>query len=278
MPGCDDSVYNAAIRVLAGYRVMALRPTILEADQRRIGMDWREKNVYSTFWRLYRNGRSGAEALLDTGVYKIAPGRLHVIPAWVRFSCRCRRSIDHQYVHFVLDGLPGAISRCVFTEPFAFDGPDWLGGAFVGVEPGAVRELRVKSCVYAGLAAAFDRLTASQREVCRPFLTGSHRFGPLLRWIDEHLSEPLGNAELAARAHLSPGQFIRSFHRVIGQSPRQYIRERRIAASAQRLRFTDDSIDRIAADCGFSDRFYFSRVFKQVMNLPPAAYRRRQQV
>ena len=64
----------------------------------------------------------------------------------------------------------------------------------------------------------------------------------------------------------------------IGQTPAQYVLERRITFAAERLSFSEDSIERIAEVCGFPDRFYFSRMFVRRMGQPPAAYRRTSRV
>jgi AraC-like DNA-binding protein len=257
---------------------LELKPTIFETGRRLIDSAWKAADVYSTFWRLYCNDRGGAELQLDHGVYKVDPGRFHVIPAWVRFSCRCHHPVDHQYAHFILEGLPGVVSRDVFDRPFAFEADSPRGVHFADVWPEALGHLHTCTRIYASLAIAFDRLSDADMAKCRPYLCGSHRFGPLLDWIEQHLAQPLTSQMLAGKAHLSIGQFIRTFHQEIGQPPNQYVRERRITAASQRLRFTDDSIESIASDFGFADRFYFSRVFKQVMHVAPATYRRSQQV
>jgi len=72
---------------------------------------------------------------------------------------------------------------------------------------------------------------------------------------------------------MSEDHFIRRFRECVGQSPAQYIQEQRVARAAQRLVFTTESIDAIAAATGFANRFYFSRVFTRHMGTSPAAYR-----
>jgi len=44
--------------------------------------------------------------------------------------------------------------------------------------------------------------------------------------------------------------------------------------AAQALLFTADSIETIAAESGFANRFYFSRVFMRHMGVSPAIYRK----
>jgi transcriptional regulator GlxA family with amidase domain len=41
------------------------------------------------------------------------------------------------------------------------------------------------------------------------------------------------------------------------------------------MHHTSDSVDSIAMNCGFVDRQHFSKVFKQVMNISPAVYKKR---
>jgi len=54
-----------------------------------------------------------------------------------------------------------------------------------------------------------------------------------------------------------------------------YVRERRIARAAELLLTSAWDLERIASASGFPNRHYLSRVFRQRMGLPPAAYRAR---
>ncbi len=73
---------------------------------------------------------------------------------------------------------------------------------------------------------------------------------------------------------MSGDYFMRRFRECVGQTPQQYVLERWLVAAAQRLVFTDDGIERIAAETGFGNRFYVSRVFARHFGLPPATYRK----
>jgi transcriptional regulator GlxA family with amidase domain len=56
------------------------------------------------------------------------------------------------------------------------------------------------------------------------------------------------------------------------------VQARRIAVASQQLLFTEKSIEQIAQETGFADRFHFSRVFALHKQYPPAAYRKRTRV
>lgn len=96
--------------------------------------------------------------------------------------------------------------------------------------------------------------------------------------INRHFDEPLRLPTLAKLAGMSVYQFdqrIRSlFHVTVGQ----YLVKVRIDAACQRLTGSTDGVARIALDCGYSDQSAFSRQFKQVVGMSPAAYRKRMRV
>jgi LacI family transcriptional regulator len=64
------------------------------------------------------------------------------------------------------------------------------------------------------------------------------------------------------------------FQRELDTTVLDYLRRRRLAYAADRLRQGDANVDEVALECGFSSASYFSRVFKQVTGQRPGAVRR----
>jgi len=88
--------------------------------------------------------------------------------------------------------------------------------------------------------------------------------GRLLSWIEIHLAERLSVAALARQAGMSVRSFHRHFHATVGQTPLDYILGQRIARAKELLTaHRTERIDAIAAQCGFEDGNYFSRVFSE---------------
>jgi AraC-like DNA-binding protein len=133
---------------------------------------------------------------------------------------------------------------------------------------------QVKSVLFAALSRLFAGLPKEQNQRISLHAQGNNPAAITLRYIDEHLDSDLSNGILASIAEFSEDHFVRLFRKHVGQTPAQYVLERRLAVATERLVFTNDSIDRIASACGFPDRFYFSRMFRRRMGLPPAAYRK----
>lgn len=263
-----------------GYK---LNINILEINRRIIADDWDARDVCSSYWRFYVNKRDGASIRLeDNSLYPIRAQQLYLLPAWLGFSCVNTRSIDHFYIHFDLAGLPGVLIRQLFPMPIALQTTNAIRPLLRSLqrEPwhqmadGMAVTCRILALVNLAMGQAWESLLSSQALFYRSYLLGTHQLSGVLQFIEEHLHMPLDNARLAEHCHLSRDHFVRRFSQEIGQTPAQYIRERRVARAAQLLRFGDQAIDQIAEQCGFADRFHFSRIFSRIMGSPPAAYRK----
>ena len=87
---------------------------------------------------------------------------------------------------------------------------------------------------------------------------------------DPHLSV----SRLAADAAMSEVHFRRLFARRFGVSPARYIMQTRISHARELMATTTLSTEEIAEKSGFSSVTYFHRVFRELTDTTPAAYRR----
>lgn len=253
---------------------------LFQMSRTEIGPQWRSVGNRDSFWRLYVHSRDGAAVRWRGRRHELGADRVHLIPAWVRFDCLAPdEPVGHLFLHFDLVGLPGPAVRAVFDRPVTLAADRWLIGAADRAAEAAGSDAGRALCagkalVYAACERLFARLDVAARR--RLFHAAGHhgKVGPALRYIDEHFGEAIDNPMLAARCHMSVHHFVRCFGEAVGQTPARYLAQRRVAAAAQWLAFTDQSIERIAARAGFADRFHFSRVFKRHMGTPPATYRR----
>ena len=78
---------------------------------------------------------------------------------------------------------------------------------------------------------------------------------------------------LAQAAHLSPAQLTRKFKTALGVSPMEYLRSYRLERARELLAKSDLGVRHVAAQCGFDDADYFSRVFKSHFGLSPSEFR-----
>jgi AraC-like DNA-binding protein len=245
---------------------------------------WNAQNVRSPFWRLYRNGSDSAFLMLPDGVcYGLSAERIHFVPADVSFSCGSVADFDHFYIHFDVLGMSSLMMGVLFEGPITLpanaDLENRLEKMTYRVKSEAspldlAARCQVKALVYESLALCLEALLPERWERGVRAAERGEPVAPALQVIEANLSQPLPIPELAACCCLSPDYFARRFRECIGQTPGAYITHRRVTRASQQLLFTNDSLEKIAADCGFGSRFYLSRVFTRETGISPAAYRK----
>jgi AraC-like DNA-binding protein len=94
-------------------------------------------------------------------------------------------------------------------------------------------------------------------------------------YINTHLESTLNVEELADHVGLSASYFSRAFVRSVGTTPHDYVVRRRVLRAQQLLAETDLNLAEIAFTAGFADQSHFSRRFRQLVGLPPRAFRNR---
>ncbi len=254
---------------------------VLVAGWCTIGDWWHERHVQQPFWRLYANDAPGAEIeLADGEIVPLDPGSIWLLPAGLTFSSRTNQDVGHVWIHFDPVGLsPGGL-RQLAARPIAISNDVLVGNSCTALRDVATStsihdvELRclAKSLGYLAFSRWWRGL--DQAATNRLLLaTSDPELAPALLRIDSDVAAPLYNESLARSCKLSISTFVRRFHAAVGISPAQYILERRIAMAAELLLMGRLNIDAVAEAVGFSDRFYFSRVFTKRMQCTPAAYR-----
>jgi len=93
-----------------------------------------------------------------------------------------------------------------------------------------------------------------------------------LRYIDEHLSQPLRVTELAEVACVSRFHLVRLFRTGTGASPLRYVRRRRIERARQLLPDSTGSMSHLAQHLGFFDQSHFVRSFRAETGCSPGQY------
>ncbi|MCL2544990.1 MAG: AraC family transcriptional regulator [Clostridia bacterium] len=96
------------------------------------------------------------------------------------------------------------------------------------------------------------------------------RIKKALRYMIDHYAEPLTAQGIAGMLGLSGLYFGSFFKRETGLSFRQYLTSIRLNHAEDMLGSGEYNVNEVAAACGFSDVFYFSRVFKEHRGVAPS--------
>ena len=80
-------------------------------------------------------------------------------------------------------------------------------------------------------------------------------------------------SDLAKKCLLSESAFRKRFREIFGQTPGEYVTEKRLTKAAELLKSTDIPITTIASELGFYDNAYFYKLFKNKYKVTPSRYR-----
>lgn len=228
-------------------------PPVRQSYGQRISVQWELE--------LITGGRG--EIVTDGQSMKTLPGRLFIRRPQMKLE-----GYTPYYSYFIVFRDDGNSLEEMNFPPF-LDHMEYLLEAFKLLrknftQPDAVSVLETRGILSFIIASVLRR---QRREM--PL-----RIQQSERYIKEHLTEGIGVAELARMAGYSLSHYTRLFKESLGQTPVEYMLVQRVQNACERLEETDDTMEKIALDCGFSNLSYFFRAFKAVKHQTPGEYRR----
>ncbi len=258
--------------------------------------EWECANMAFPFWRLYYNTFGKATVEYKGITTNLQSDQILIIPPNTSFSSKLKggsvikesivgkritnkneiieiaknKLADHLFIHFNL-GLPFDL-----IEPGIYTCPLWenvelleeiKSFCILGENSFNFRICTVINCLILSLLKEIP-----YEKWKNPIF--DERVSNIVNFIEKHLGERLTNKLLSDKVNMVENSFARLFRENTGISIQQYIKKKRIDKSLILLHHSDTTIDEIATNCGFSDRFHFSKVFKDVMNISPGVYKK----
>lgn len=115
-----------------------------------------------------------------------------------------------------------------------------------------------------------DEPSPSHRKV------GQHKLlNDLRRYMLENLGCTITTADMAAQLNMSRQHFSAWSKRMLGSTPARYLRNLRLERSMEWLEHSDESIEMIADRLSFTDRYHYSKLFKEKYKHTPIQYRKK---
>ena len=93
-------------------------------------------------------------------------------------------------------------------------------------------------------------------------------------WVLDNLHKPITVPVLAQRVAMSPRNFARVFNHEMKTTPAKFVERLRVEAARRRLEESQNSMETIAAECGFGNVNAMRTVFQRTLKIPPGQYRR----
>ena len=103
--------------------------------------------------------------------------------------------------------------------------------------------------------------------------TANH-YKRVLDYVSENFREPIQVEDMARHAGFSEAHFSRLFKSVIGDSPYQFLMRYRVERAEKMMRDRSKSLINVALKCGFADQPHLTRIFKQLRDVTPNAWRK----
>ncbi|MBN2812689.1 MAG: helix-turn-helix transcriptional regulator [Bacteroidales bacterium] len=262
--------------------------------------EWECSDMAFPFWRLYHNSISGASVYYKGVQTDLTADRIIIIPPNTAFStslsCKPderhkesirgkritnlsavdtlpdKQMVDHLFVHFNLGLSYDSMQPGVYALPVN----PFILSLLQKIKSNTVIN-PVNYNFFAGLPVhtlimlLLDQIGYESWQLYKM----DKRVLKAHDYIERCIDQKLTNNMFAERYHMAVNSYARLFKENAGVSIQQYIQKKRIEKSLMLLHHSDKSIEEIASACGFVDRQHFSKVFKQVMKMPPVFYRRR---
>lgn len=260
---------------------------------------WEFSELSFPYWRIYYNAQRGAHLIYNGIEQELDPEKIYIIAPNTSYSthlfdhkippkgfklegariggktestpAKNDNFIEHLFIHFNI-GMPyDNVSPGIFT----FDVNSHLKKKIQII----TNHLDVNSAQFnfhpfIAIQSLIADLLMEIDETKWDLPSNDNRILSTLSYIENTIAGNLSNEALALLCHMATNSFTRLFAEEVGISPQKYIRKKRVDSACILLHYSNKSIEEIATDTGFANRYHFTRVFTKTIGISPARYRK----
>lgn len=280
MPADPDATTEAELRFLYERNLSAL-PRLQTTSVLIRALWWRglihlrkwviKPNRHYASWRLLWNDRSGGAVVFEGRDYLLRPNCLVAIPPRTEVTARLNRAVEHWSCNLLLGQPYDRVAPQILVAQLDRQAREVMDELVIANPVDGALSLR-QSLSLQVLLGLILRELADDELGPQP---GDQRIRHVIAVLNDNPN--YSNSELAALAGMSTNGFHRLFTEQVGMTPHAYVLQRKIDLACGLLTHSTETIDAIAATCGFNDRAYFARAFRRQLKVTPSEYRRQQQ-
>lgn len=256
---------------------------ISKAEILTIDQAWETVAINWWFWRLLWFESPAVLAATDkNNLLKIKAKRVYLLAPGQSLYRKVLHSTDHLFIHFHTLSIPESISKQIFSGLVLLDA-DPILFKLIGELVKALRtnssvaHLSALSIVAHSLSQGIQHSTKAKQTIWKNAISIPNVIQKAQRLAVEKKGL-ITVSNLAERSGYSNDHFTRLFSKTLACTPATYLKELRMNEAARRLIHSDESIESIAENLAFSDRFHFSKVFAKQCGVSPAKYRKMHRV
>ncbi len=262
--------------------------------------EWKSQQMSFPYWRLYWNRSGRAWVVYNKTIY-LEPQKIVLIPPNTPFATDIDHSdvpseqlyslkggrvenvemeetsmeegkVLHMFIHFTLGYPFDIISPDIFEFDITPTQQELILSITRQLMRGQVKFEQTGSLeLYALIFSLLYHLPSNawkSQKLDERVLQG-------IRYMEQNICETeIKNSKLAAIGGMSVNAYARLFKEHTGYSPRKYLLRMRVEKACNLLHHSEFNIEQVASACGFSDRYYFTRIFTQTMKVAPGAYKK----
>lgn len=250
---------------------------LLSVSSSRYEGDWKSIPHTHSFAELFYVKAGEGSFLVEEKSFPIHAGDLIIVNPSVMHTETSLTAKPLEYISIGVENLRFTFHNRKDYLLFASHSVPWnLTGYFVSIlneaSSGALGNELVCQNLLEILTIQLMRFTDSAFSMV-PIENPNRSLSHIKRYLDSNYQDDITLDSLAQMAHLNKYYFSHTFKKLYGQSPINYLTDRRIQISQDLLVSSDFRISEIARLCGFSSLSYFSQCFRKACGMSAQAYR-----
>lgn len=240
--------------------------------------DW--QSVFHThhFTELFFVVNGEGNFLFHNKTYHIKTGDLVIVPPYMEHTEQSVSMSPLEYYVLGVDGISFQLENektcvqvfCNFSNKSLID--DLLAQMLYEVRNPSYGSDKICQNL---LEILILRIIRSQHLIPVP-ITSTHmtkECAQIKEYLDTNYADHITLDALTELTHMNKYYMAHSFAKYTGQSPIQYLNQRRMEAACTLLTDTDHSISSISSSVGFSSQSYFTQAFRKKYGMTPIKYR-----
>lgn len=260
--------------------------------------EWDCQDLSVPFWRIYHNSIEGAKIFFNNQLTLLNKNVLVIIPPNTPFTSQLTQAkspetaeniagrkftasddiqsvaknhrVDHLFMHFTL-GFPMDYAKPgIYALPKTKEQTVLIGQ----IEQACIHESHFNFFDCLKINALISSCLLQLESILPEAYPIDQRISTVMKFIEQNNSRSVSNQEFASMVNMAPNSFARLFKNCTGVTIQQYIAKKKIESALNLIHHSDKNIDEIAHECGFADRFHFSKCFKKSMHVNPSYYKK----
>ncbi|MDO4229376.1 MAG: AraC family transcriptional regulator [Capnocytophaga sp.] len=257
---------------------------------------WNTIDMAFPYWRIYWNKNHGGLIGYEHKEYAMSPNTVYVIPPNTPYFSRYSStpnlhtatesvqgkrvdenedeqlltsySLLHLYIHFNL-GIPfDYVKEGIYTLELNSFQKEKLENLTQHLKKGNTFDFSITMYLQSIIFEFIAQLDTSLWDTSRM----DNRVLTVIRYIDRNINQNHTNEDLASLVHMATNSFARLFHSTMQVPLQLFIKQRKINNACGLFDHNEISIETVAQQLGFADRYHFSRIFKQIRGISPGEY------